>query len=200
MPNVGPYTFGFLSQVTGISFPSGIGLIGIFSAVNTLVPGSSVTVNATSPSDVNLPIDPLPLIDSLTPTKSYGATNELVYSGASKISILPANPVQFVQNFLVVKLLGPDVTITLDMEATGSIEYIAVLAGYFTSLPFNSIVNIGANEVTVGEIDFTGGTFNLSLPNLYTGSSVKGFGYDLDSSVGLNTVEFIREGKVVLVS
>ena len=188
MTDTGPYTFGFLSQVTGISFPSGFGLFCVFGAF--LQVGGTLTLNAidlrAGPSEdelvsiAGLPVDPLILLSNDTAVPSEGNVTSSVYSGKSSVTSAPGNQFYFVQNFLAIRLRAPVTRITLSFEGTGAGANLAVGAAYLSSLDFASIISVpfsaDTNLAVVNFTDLAGNSGNCQLvgPNPgWTGSMIK---------------------------
>ena len=191
---------GFLSSLKDISFPSGYGLICVFSTI--LQVGGSIDVVA---DGLSLPIR---LLESDTPVQATGGVGSPYVSGRSLITTIAANPFFFVQNFLAFRLTGP--VTTINMEATSDTETVNTLfyfAAYCKSLDFSSFTQQGAvSETSQGSISFLDAQGNVG--NCFTNNPVTGQpGYtgamilnqDIDEGPGLGqtTITWTRAGTTV---
>ena len=207
MANNGPYTFGFLSSIKGISFPSGYGLICVFATI--LQSTGSVALAATSVlsgpsaavlSPAGIPF-PIPLMNSDVPVPAQGSLSGPMSTGGSLITTIAANPFFFVQNYLAFRLTGEVTQVTLDAESPStSINSLFYMAAFCSSLDFASFAQQGVNVVDQGSMTFrdtSGNPGQCSSSIGFTGSMIKYQDVDTGASLGTTAITFTRTGQMV---
>ena len=197
MPNSGPYTFGFLSSIKDISFPSGYGLIGsVALAATSVLSGPSAAV--LSPAGIPCPI---PLMNSDVPVPAQGSLSGPMSTGGSLITTIAANPFFFVQNYLAFRLTGEVTQVTLDAESpSASINSLFYMAAFCSSLDFASFAQQGVNVVDQGSMTFRDTSGNPGQCNTsigFTGSMIKYQDVDTGASLGTTAITFTRTGQMV---
>lgn len=177
--DVGPYTFGFLSWPTAISFPHGFGLIWV-PAVSPPADPFFVTVLQIDGVDIGAP-DNFSLIKGITPTEPVGDITGSYYAGRSFVTPAGFFSNYLVGNYYVFKLPPAGATFQLNITGaeTGQSTDIMIYAGILSAIPFGSFDTLGPAPLGPGELltlNFTGGQALYGGPggeNTLSGSAVK---------------------------
>ena len=198
MTDTGPYTFGFLSSLKSISFPSGYGLICVFSTIQQA--GGSIEVVA---NGLEVPIR---LLESDTPVQATGGVGQPYVSGRSLITTIPANPFFFIQNFLAFRLTGPVTTITMAAASpSSSASSLFYFAAYCKSLDFSSFAQQGADVSLSSQGSMTFKDAQGNAGGCFTGDPITGFqgsmilNQDIDefAPIGSTPITWTRSGTTV---
>lgn len=136
MTDVGPYTFGFLSSVTGISFPSDVGLLWVGNI--GLNPGVGASVVLTGTDGIEFAPNPWTIIDwTDIGAKTIGDVDGTFYGGKSEFVAFPHAITGAAWNFFAFKL-RKDTSFNVLYTPAGS-EGCLIAAAIVRQLPFDSL-------------------------------------------------------------